>query len=382
MNVVVIHNFYQQPGGEDEVFRAETDLLSGHGHRVVQYTKNNHDISGLSRSALATGAVWNRAVYRELREVLRRERADIAHFHNTSPLVSPSGYYAARAEGVGVVQTLHNFRLICPNGLLFRDGHVCEECVGRFFPWPGIVHACYRKSRQATAVRTAMLTLHKPLRTWSKAVGMYVALSEFSRQKFIEGGIPAEKLVVKPNFLMGDPGLGEHRGSFALFVGRLSHEKGLGVLQRAWGLLGDNFALKILGGPLTGRETASPCIEWLGPQPKERVYAEMKAAAFLVFPSECYENCPMTIIEAFATGLPVIVSGRGSPAEMVRDYEHGCHFRAGDPVDLAAKLQWAFTHSREMAVMGHAGRQQFETRYSAMSNYGQLMQIYNRARMV
>lgn len=379
MKVVVIHNFYRQPGGEDEVFRAESDLLSSNGHTVVQYTVDNHRIPEIGRLSLAAGAIWNRTAYRELRQLFRKERPHIAHFHNTSPLISPSGYYAARAEGVGVVQTLHNFRLVCPNGLLFRDGHVCEECVGKFFPWPGIVHACYRKSRAATAVRTGMLSFHKPLGTWTRRVGIYIALSEFSRQKFIEGGVPSEKIVVKPNFLMRDPGQGEHLGRFGLFVGRLSSEKGLDILQGAWRLLGDNFPLKIIGGPLSGEENESKSIQWLGPQPKERVYAEMKAASFLVFPSECYENCPMTIIEAFATGLPVIVSGRGSSAEMVRDQQTGCHFRAGDPVDLAAKVEWALTHAHELAAMGLSGRREFEAQYSATRNYAQLMEIYSLA---
>lgn len=379
MKVAIVHNYYQEPGGEDQVFRAESDLLSSHGHTVVPYTLDNRSIKGTPPLLLAAAAIWNGASYRQLRELFRRERPDIAHFHNTFPLVSPAGYHAARAEGVGVVQTLHNFRLICPNGLLFRDGHVCEECVGKFFPWPGIVHACYHNSRAATAVRAGMLTVHKPLGTWARAVGIYIALSEFSRQKFIQGGVPSEKIVVKPNFLIGDPGLGAHRGKFGLFVGRLSREKGLDILQRAWRLLGDSLPLKIIGGPLTGEEIESNSIQWLGPQPKERVYEEMKAASFLVFPSECYENCPMTIIEAFATGLPVIVSGRGSSAEMVRDQHSGCHFRAGDSVDLAAKVAWALTNDHELAAMGQSARQEFENRYSAARNYAQLMEIYSIA---
>jgi glycosyltransferase involved in cell wall biosynthesis len=313
--------------------------------------------------------------------LFRDERPDIAHFHNTHPLLSPAGYHAARAEGVGVVQTLHNFRLVCPNGLLFRDGHVCEECLGKFFPWPGIVHACYRKSRAATAVTAGMISVHKPFGTWSRTVGIFIALSEFSRQKFIAGGLPPEKIVVKPNFLISDPGGGEHKGRFGLFVGRLSAEKGLDVLQRGWGLLGQDFHLKIIGGPLSG-EGLGPVpvrVEWLGPQPKERVFLEMKDASFLIFPSECYENCPMTIIEAFATGLPVIVSDQGSAAEMVVDHQSGRHFRTGDPVDLAAKVDWAVTHSDDMAAMGLRAREEFETGYSATGNYARLMEIYRLA---
>jgi glycosyltransferase involved in cell wall biosynthesis len=381
MKVVVVHNLYQQPGGEDEVFRAETDLLSSHGHTVVRYTVDNRNVGNMGSLALAAGAIWNKPTHRHLRELFRDARPDVVHFHNTHPLVSPAGYYAARAQGVAVVQTLHNFRLVCPSGVLFRDGSVCEECLGKPFPWPGIVHACYRGSRSATAVTAGMVSVHRALGTWSRTVGVFIALSEFSRRKFIAGGLPPEKIVVKPNFLMSDPGSGGHQGKFALFVGRLSPEKGLDVLQRAWGMLGRDFNLKIIGGPLTQEtnDVTAGRIEWLGVQPKERVFVEMKEASFLIFPSECYENCPMTIIEAFATGLPVVVSGRGSAAGMVTDYQSGRHFRAGDPADLASKVEWALGHPDEMAAMGRFARQVFESVYTATENYARLMEIYRLA---
>jgi len=226
-----------------------------------------------------------------------------------------------------------------------------------------------------------MVSVHKTLGTWHRTVGVFIALSEFSRRKFIAGGLPPEKIVVKPNFLISDPGRGGHKGKFGLFVGRLSPEKGLEVLQRAWGMLGQDFNLKIIGGPLSRERSGSTAgpIEWLGVQPKERVFSEMKDASFLIFPSECYENCPMTIIEAFATGLPVIVSGRGSAAGMVTDYQSGRHFRAGDPADLASKVEWALGHPDEMAAMGRSARQAFEGVYSAPENYARLMEIYRLA---
>jgi glycosyltransferase involved in cell wall biosynthesis len=379
MKVAVIHNYYQQAGGEDEVFRAESDLLESHRHTVVRYSAHNQSVDSMGRAALAKATLWNRTVHRELRGLFRREGPDVAHFHNTFPLISPAAYYAAQAEGVAVVQTLHNFRLVCPNGLLFRNGQVCEECLGKFFAWPGIVHACYRKSPAASAVTAGMVTLHKGLGTWGQAVGVYIALSEFSRKKLIAGGLPAERIVVKPNFLSSDPGVGEHAGNYGLFVGRLAPEKGIGVLLQAWGQVGQHVRLKIIGGPLSREIAVSPHIDWLGAQPKQRVYAEMKAASFLVFPSECYENCPMGIIEAFATGLPVLASGLGSAAEMVTDHQTGLHFRAGDPMDLAAKVQWATTHPQDLAAMGLRARQEFERKYSKEGNYLRLMEIYSIA---
>jgi glycosyltransferase involved in cell wall biosynthesis len=210
-------------------------------------------------------------------------------------------------------------------------------------------------------------------------VDAYIALSEFSRHKFVAGGLPPDRIVVKPNFIGSDPGVGKHTGKFGLFVGRLAPEKGVGVLQKAWGRIGQHTRLKVIGSPVDGENPASQSIEYLGPQPKERVYAEMKEASFLVFPSECYENCPMTIIEAFATGLPVIVSGLGSAAEMVLDHQAGLHFRAGDSSDLAAKVEWVTTHPEDLVAMGQRAREEFNQKYTAEGNYSQLMDVYRFA---
>ncbi len=376
LKVVVVHNHYQLPGGEDEVFRAETDLLESRGHAVVRFTVDNHSIRDMGRVTLAATAVWNRAMQRELRALFRREQPDVAHFHNTQPLVSPSAYYAARAEGVAVVQSLHNFRLTCVNGVLFRDGHVCEDCLGKRLAWPGVLHACYRGSIGASGVTATMVGLHRLIGTWRRAVGAYIALSEFARSKFVAAGLPAAKIFVKPNFLISDPGAGDHAGQFGLYVGRIAPEKGVGVLQKAWDLVGQACRLKIIGGPIPDVRSASPSIEWLGPLPKERVFAEMKAASFLVFPSECYENCPMTIIEAYAAGLPVIVSGEGSAAEMVQDGRTGWHFQASDPADLAAKIRLAVADAHGRAAFGRAARHEFERGYSGERNYARLMEIY------
>lgn len=163
--VLVVHNHYQRPGGEDQVFAAEAELLQDHGHRVIRFVVHNDRIREASKLRVAVGTIWSAATYRQLRALIRAERPAVAHFHNTFPLLSPSVYYAARAEGVAVVQTLHNFRLLCPNALFFRDGHTCEDCLGRAVPWPAVVHACYRGSRAGSAVVAAMLSVHRALRT-------------------------------------------------------------------------------------------------------------------------------------------------------------------------------------------------------------------------
>jgi glycosyltransferase involved in cell wall biosynthesis len=379
--VAVIHNRYQQPGGEDVVFERECELLERRGHDVVRYALDNRALADMRRLELARATVWNGAVFRELRDVFATTRPHVAHFHNTFPLVSPAGYYAARREGVRVVQTLHNFRLGCANALFFRDGHVCTECSGRTVPWPALLHACYRGSRAATGVTAAMLAIHHMLGTWTNLVDVYVALTDFARERFIEHGLPARKIVVKPNFVGDDPGVGAHRGGFALYVGRLTTEKGVGTLLDAWSRLPNGYRLKIVGGgALASRaDGRQPGIEWLGHLPPADVASLMREAAFLVFPSEWYETFGLTIVEAFASGMPVVASNIGAAGELVTHARNGLHFRAGDAADLAARLEWAFGHEREMDRMGRTARATFESTYTADRNYGQLLDIYRTA---
>jgi glycosyltransferase involved in cell wall biosynthesis len=382
--VAVIHNRYQQPGGEDVVFASEAELLERNGHEVVRYELDNDAIGNMGRVALARTTVWNGAAYAELRRLFASHRPDIAHFHNTFPLVSPAGYYAARREGVAVVQTLHNFRLACPNALFYRDGHVCEDCSGKVVPWPGVLHACYRGSRAASGVTAAMLAVHRLRGTWSRMVDVYIALTAFARERFVAHGLPAERIAVKPNFVPADASpVGEHRGAFALYAGRLVAEKGVQTMLDAWdrARLPSGFSLKVVGsGPLESlRDVPRPGVEWLGHQPAACVAALMRDAAFLVFPSEWYEGFPLTLAEAFAAGLPVIASREGAAAEIVEHGRTGRHFRSGDPADLADQLEWASTHDAEMARMGQAARAVFEAKYTAERNYTLLLDSYRAA---
>src|SRR6266446_869677 len=302
MNILVAHNFYQQPGGEDQCVTAEVATLRAHGHEVTQYCLHNDSIHGMNRIRLASRTIWNHSAYRELRKLLRTHRVQIAHFHNTFPLISPAAYYAAQAENVRVVQTVHNFRLLCANALLFRNGEVCEDCLGKWIPWPGIAHKCYRDNRAASTVITTMLMTHRVLGTWSKAVDTYIALTEFGRRKLVEGGLPADKIVVKPNFAYPDPGPSTGTGGYAVFVGRLSAEKGVDTLLEAWRHLGGELPLKLLGdGPLAAavQEAAAKdtSIQWLRHVPLEAVYDLVGEAMFLVLPSQCYETFARVAME-------------------------------------------------------------------------------------
>ena len=389
MKILLVHNFYQQPGGEDAVFAAEVSLLRGRGHQVIEFTEDNKRIDGMRRWAVATQAIWSRGAKARLLKLLQETRPDVMHFHNTFLLISPAAYYACREAGVPMVQTLHNYRLICPSALLMRDGRVCEKCIRRAVPWPGVVHACWRGSRRQTAVVAAMLTVHRWLKTWQEHVDIYITLTEFARQKFIEGGLPVDKIVVKPNFVESDKlrvmeSWKTERG-YALFVGRLSPEKGVRTLLQAWRRL-KGVSIKIVGdGPLmeevqsfVNRHDLNG-IEVLGHRPRDEVFQVMKGACFLVFPSEWYEGFPITIAEAFACGVPVIASRLGAMAEIVEDGRLGLHFEPGNPEGLAAKVEWAWAHPKKMQAMGREARREYEAKYMAERNYKILMEIYQQA---
>jgi glycosyltransferase involved in cell wall biosynthesis len=384
MKILVAHNLYQQPGGEDHCVTAEVAMLEAHGHEVISYRLHNDSIHALGPLRAASRTIWSRPAYRQVRELLRTHRPQIAHFHNTFPLISPAAYYAARAENVGVVQTLHNFRLLCPNAMFFREGRACEDCLGRSFAWPGIVHKCYRGSRTASAAVATMATAHRVLGTWRKAVDVYIALTEFSRRKFIQGRLPAEKIVVKSNFVYPDPGAGAGTGGYAMFVGRLSAEKGVETLLAAWKAVRNRMPLKIVGdGPLAAMVADSVAsdsrIEWLGHKPVEEVYALLGDAAFLVFPSQCYETFGRVAIEAFAKGTPVVASQIGAIAELVEHGRTGLLFKPGDSAALAQTIMDLASHPEQLIAMRGEARAEFESRYTATCNYQQLMAIYGDA---
>lgn len=395
MTVLIAHNYYQQPGGEDQVFVNEAELLESRGHRVIRYEEHNSRIGNGDVAGAAVGAVWRAKSARSLTELVRRHKPDVAHFHNTFPLISPAAHYAVQREGVPVVQTLHNYRLLCPNATFFRDGAVCEECLERQSLLPAIAHGCYRGSRRATTAVATMLSVHRAAGTWQREVDLYIALSEFARRKFIEGGLPASRIVVKRNFVALDPGVGAGTGGYALFVGRLSAEKGISVLASAWAELVDIPLVVVGDGPLAGAlegfadgaASKGGCglnspphkITLMGRQPRDRVLGLMRDARVLIFPSQWYEGAPMTIAEAFACGLPVIASNLGSMAESVDHQRTGVLFQAGNAADLAEKVRWAFEHPEAMVAMRAAARREYEEKYTADRNYEELMAIYETA---
>ena len=384
MRVLLCHNFYRQPGGEDQVFADEGDLLESQGHEVIRFTRQNDDIESMRKWKAAGATLWNRETYAAACDLIRRRRPDVMHCHNTFPLLSPSIYAAAGAYGVPVVQTLHNYRLLCPAALFLRDGRVCEDCMGKLLAWPAVVHACYRENRAATAVVAGMLAFHRLRGTWLHRVDQFIALSEFSRRKFIEGGLPAEGIVVKSNFMRNDPLPGRGAGGYAIFVGRLAPEKGISSLLDAWQKHGAALPLKIVGdGPLLEQVRAAAAadsrIECLGRRPNAEILDLIGDAVCLVLPSVCYESCPKTLIEAFAKGTPVIAAAAGAMAEMVADGRTGFHFRPGDSQDLANKVAALLAEPAGLPAMRNAARCEFEAKYRPAENALRLTAIYRRS---
>jgi len=290
-----------------------------------------------------------------------RDRYDRVIVHNFFPLVSPSIYYAAHQEKVPVIQYLHNFRLFCLNGLFFRDGRICEDCFKKQIPWPGVIHRCYRGSYLGSIVVAAMLCVHRLLKTWTTKVDQFIALSEFSRVKFIEGGLPAGRIAAKPNFIGLDPGPGSGKGGYAVFIGRLSKEKGIPQLLSAWKELGYGIPLKILGEGPQAKEVERAIeygenIEWFGKASNEKVIEVLKDASCLIFPSGCYENFPRVILEAYAVGTPVIAYNLGSTGEIVIPGRTGYLLPVGDSKALVECIQKAFQDPSELFSMRKSTR--------------------------
>lgn len=378
VRVLVAHNRYQQRGGEDAVVEEDVAMLRARGHEVMLYERDNHELQQMSKAEAAMQALWSRRTTREVGSMLDDFRPQVLHVHNTFPLISPSVYWAASRRGVPVVQTLHNFRLVCPQGLMLRDGRPCEDCVGRM-PWPGVVHGCYRDSRAQTATLATMLAGHRAAGTWQRHITRYIALNSFCRDRFVAGGLPADKIVVRPNSVdMAAPAATPRQGF--LFVGRLAPEKGIAVLADAVARPGLQSAVRIAGtGPQADLLDGKPRIQALGALPAAAVYEEMRQALALVLPSIWYENFPRTLVEAYACALPVIASRLGAMASLVEDGSTGLLFTPGDAGDLAAKLRWAETHPDRMLAMGQAARRRYEAELTGDAGYRNLMGIYAAA---
>lgn len=388
MKILVIHNDYRSRSGEEVVMEQEVALLRAHSHQVVVYRRSNAEVKQMGvagKLALPVQTTWSRQAAKALRQLIQDEQPDIAHIHNTHFMISPVAVRVCNEAAVPVVYTLHNFRLVCPAATLFRDGHICEDCLGKPVPYPGVAHACFRGSHLQSAALAAGTSLHRLLGTY-EGVSQFITPTEFARRKFIEGGLDPARVVSKPHFLSPDPGEAptKQQRPYALFVGRLSPEKGIGVLLEAWKHI-PNIPLRIVGGgPLKHwvvnmLETENlSCVEFIGPLEREQVYAQMRGAYMLVLPSVYYETFGMVALEALAVGTPVIVSDHGAPAEVVEHGISGWHFPVGDAKALADTVRTVWQQPQQIKKMRRAAREAYLTRYTAQQNYPLLMDIYRR----
>lgn len=381
MKILVAHNTYQHRGGEDAVVDAEIALLREHGHDVREYRQHNDVLHHMPRAVAAVSTIWSHRSASEVDDVCRQFHPDVLHVHNTFPLISPSLYWMASRNNIPVVQTLHNFRLLCPQAIFLREGKICEDCIGKL-PWRSVTRKCYRESAMQSAVLTGMLATHRAIGTYRDRVTRYIALNNFARDKYIEGGLPADRFCIKPNFVpSGAPpdwaAWSARRGG--LYVGRLSSEKGLDVLAGAVRKLSAH-AIQVIGsGPMESLAIEAFGDRYLGYRPLEEIMMRMGTARFLVVPSICYENSPRTIVEAFSCGLPVIASRLGALIDIVEDGVTGLLFNPGDAADLAEKIAWAESHPADMLRMGQAARAEYEAKYTPDRNYRILMEIYEDA---
>lgn len=383
MKILVVHNTYQQHGGEDVVVRMESELLERNGNLAGKHMVTNDRITGFAaKLGAALGVVFSVPGYRAIRKRIQETAPDVVHVHNFFPLISPSVFYACRAEGVPVVLTLHNYRIVCPTALLMHDGAVTERSLTEG-PWWALRHRVYRGSLVGTFLLCLMIWLHKRVGTWRNKVDRFIVLSEFGRGRFVAAGLPAHRLVVKPNFVDLPAPVSRTRHGL-LFVGRLSVEKGIDTLVQAAARLATDAPaqgaeIRIAGdGPLAGA-VAQTGLKSLGALQAADVRNEMQTAVALLMPSISYEGFPMVLVEAYANGLPVIVSRIGALAELVEDGVTGLLFEPGDAAQMAERMRWAMDHPDEMQRMGRNARQRYDALYTPKRNHEQLMAIYRDA---
>lgn len=378
--VLLVHVKYLQAGGEDIAFAEETEMLRDHGHEVREVVLSNEPLVQMGPARAAATTVWSEAGRRTIRAAAAEFRPDIVHFHNTFPLLSPGVYAAARETGAAVVQTLHNFRLVCPGGLLIRNGVPCEDCVGTH-PWRSVMHKCYRESAAASAAVSTMLTVHRTRGTWQHDVDAYICLTEFARAKLAAGGLPAAKLYVKGNSLRAHERAPAHDRRHFLYAGRLSPEKGAQFLVKAWRDTAQARPLIVAGAGPQEREIRAlnaPNVEIVGHRTREEIAQLLDEAIAVVVPSLCYESFPVIILEAFARGVPVVASSLGALPDIVEHGRTGFLFEAGQASSLSEAVA-AIADASTWPAMSNNAATAFETRFSRAQNYATLMEIYTQA---
>ncbi|MEQ1906472.1 MAG: glycosyltransferase [Pirellulaceae bacterium] len=383
MKIVYCHNYYRYRGGEDISFECDLKMLRGEGHTVIPFTRENADLDDGQKLRMAANTVWNRTTYREMLELLSDEKPDILQCNNLFPQISVSVYAAARKLKIPVVQALRNYRTFCANSLLFRDGKVCTKCLDSRASWHGLRYGCYRDSRLATSAVVAMQFFNRVMNVNQRLVDAFCTPTKFAREIHIRGGFSPENVFVRNNFVSTDVGMNPGRGDAAVFIGRLSQEKGLASVIEAWQKFQLDFPLIIIGdGPDAAslRELAkgNSNIQFTGQLDIAAVSQQLLRARFLIMSSLWYETFGRTVAEAFAQGIPVIASRLGAMLELVEDGKNGFLFNPGDSTDLAqVMLRGLSMDEVQHEQLRVAARETYQRRFSALASYSQLLDIYD-----
>lgn len=385
MKIVFCHNYYWYRGGEDVSFESDVELLRRKGHEVVLFTRNNHDLRDSHKIGNAVRVLWNRRTYREMLQVLKAERPDLLHCNNLFPQISVSVYQAARQAGVPVVQGLRNYRSFCVNSFFYRDSKPCTQCLGSVTAWRGVLHKCYRDSYSASAVVSSMQLWHRILRIQQRSVSAFFTPTSFARQIHLQGGFSPESILVRSNFVEPDLGFSHQQRSAAIFVGRLSQEKGISTIVQAWQQAAIQLPLWIVGkGPeessLRTLANGNPMIQFLGQLDQQSVLERLGSARFLIMSSQWYETFGRTMAEAFSRGTPVIATKLGTMPELVRENYNGFLYRPGDASDLARLvLQFQSLPDDQEHLLRVAARETFQTHFHSEMSYLQLLKVYRLA---
>ncbi len=393
MNILQVHNRYKIIGGEWTVLEQEYELLKKH-HNIDQLiVENNEELKSLFRRfKLIFDTHYNRNAKNLMAKKLSSGNYDVMHVHNFFPLLSPSIFEAAREAGIPSVMSLHNFRLIHPNGLMYHKGKIDErslqgsayQCV-----WDGV----YRNSKLQTAVTAHMIEYHRKRKTWQRMPSAFIALSEFSKEKFVQGGLPEDRIFIKPNFLtdpldeFDDLQISENKQNRFLYVGRLSNEKGIRDLIDCWMENSMDSRLEIAGdGPLKKeleKKTKNrKNISWLGQQSKKEILRLLSESKGLIFPTRCYEGQPLILLEAMSMGCPVITSRIGNPKNIIQHGENGLHFSPGNRREMYNQLLYLVRNSSVRMEMSRNARKSYLEHYTPDHNYRRLMDIYEQAKQL
>lgn len=393
MKILLVHNHYGSgaPSGENIVFKLERRLLEDRGHDVAVFQRYSDDLLMKGFRGKLHGAVvlpWNVASARSIRAMVDEFRPDVVHVHNTFPLISPSIFHAIGYRSAKVL-TLHNYRLFCPAAIPMRDGKTCVECMEARSSLPSLKYGCYRSSRLATAPLALSVGLHRWLGTWQRKVDAFIALTEFQREAMVSAGLPAGLVQVKSNFFPGTPSCIDWslRGDYAVFVGRLTAEKGIRALVQAWLQWGESAPeLRIVGdgelrAELIQMAAGSPRvpIRFLGLLSSESAQKEIANAKLVVMPSESFEGFPMVVLEAFAFGTPVAASRLGALASIVKSGSNGLLFEPASPKSLLEVVRLAWGSPMLLHKLGAAAREEFEGKYTEEANHQRLVEIYEAA---